>query len=50
MAKLTRDIDALEAELKEKDQLLDKSLDMVRKAEVHFRKLKNRQLRNLYHL
>lgn len=48
--KLKEDIAALERELQEKDELLEKSLDMVRKAEVHFRKVKHRQYRNVYQL
>lgn len=46
----SKDIAALERELQEKDELLEKSLDMVRKAEVHFRKVKHRQYRNVYQL
>lgn len=38
----------LERELQEKVKFLDKTLDMVRKAEVHFQKAKQRQYRNVY--
>lgn len=44
------DIANLEAELREKNELLEKSVEMVRKAEVQFRKLKARQLKNIYYM
>lgn len=48
--RLVQDIASLEAELQEKNELLEKSVEMVRKAEIQFRKLKARQLKNIYYM
>lgn len=47
---LAQDIAHLENEIKEKDELLEKTLETIRKAEATFRKLRQRQLRSLYYL
>lgn len=45
-----KDITKLESEIQEKDDLLDKTVEMVKKSEASFRKMKQRGLRNLYNL
>jgi len=47
---IMKEIAKLEKEIEAKDQLLENSIEMVRKAESSFRKLKQRQLRNVYKL
>ena len=47
---MCQDIANLTTELQEKDEMIAKTVETVKKAEATFRKLKQRHMRNLYHL
>ncbi|CDF39643.1 unnamed protein product [Chondrus crispus] len=49
-ANLKADIAALERELQEKDELIEKNVEMLKKAETSLRKLKRRQYRQIYQM
>lgn len=50
VATLKADIAALQADLSEKDDLLKRTAELLRQTEANVRILKDRQLRNIYHI